>query len=238
MRSLPLTQPLHPSNQNKTPQRKLGSKQKNNRQIMQQAKTFKYKNSNKFCQPIRIIGAAEVLAISEVTDFQALLASLSCIVRDLRSTKSSTSSGSDISKAIATRSKVSRVGVDFPLNHLDQCLMFTSVTSCKSLYESSKNLSAFVCFKAYINAILSLVVDFCVNKIVAYKDNDSINKKHPVGRTLLVNSIPRCRGADCFIHLLALFRGWFHYEYNTFVGTSVPTNWNAMPSYADMGRVV
>ncbi len=100
---------------------------------------------------------------SNVTKLQADFASLDCIVRDRRSTNTSTSSGSGIFNAIAAFSRVSRLGVDLPLNHLDQCLIFTSVTSCKSLYESSKNSSAFVGCEAYINAVICSVVDSLVN---------------------------------------------------------------------------
>lgn len=83
-------------------------------------------------------------AKSSMSCYADFATSFDCMVRDRFSKNASTNFGTGISKAIAIFSKVSRLGVYLPLNHLDQCLMSTCVRSCKSLYESSKNSSAFV----------------------------------------------------------------------------------------------
>ena len=162
---------------------------------------------------------------------QALLTSLDCIVRDRRSKKASINSNKGISKAIATRSKASRVGVFLPLNQRDQFATSIPVSVRKSLYESSKKYSLFFWLKAYIKAIiLSIVSKFAINNsAVGYEANIAQTTKHPYQQVLVVNRSPRKGGV--------IFQNIYEHYKRMWGRSQCPPSFT-MPFVADMGDTV
>lgn len=96
-------------------------------------------------------------------------------------------------------------------------------------------LTYFDVYLMYVSTIHSLNIKY-TQTIGDFVEVLIQTRKHPVGRTLLANSIPRCRGADRFVHLLALFRGLFHYDYRRICSPLWYTV-GSLLSHADMEEV-
>lgn len=149
--------------------------------------------------------------------------SLRSMVRERRSTNTSTKSVSGIPKSLAALSKVSNLGYALLLNQFDQCLISIPVRSLKSLYDRCKNSSLLTGSQTYIT---KLVIFLCC---VILLDNTTwfISKvtqttRHPVGRMPLADLIPRRSGVISHIY----------YDYNLLrdqlchAGTNLHLSWS------------
>ncbi|MGL4620000.1 MAG: GIY-YIG nuclease family protein [Chroococcidiopsis sp.] len=181
--------------------------------IMHQIATVSNKDSNKFPKPINIIGDRIGYA---------LLDSLSCIVRDLRSRKASTTSVRDISELSAIRSKLLRLGEALPLSHSHQFFTSTPVLSFSFAYESVKNSCLVIGF-------LTNESDIIRKYAIGLFTNIAQITKHLSPQVLVTNLITRKDGL--------FFRKT--YEQYTKPKGRLPSPSFVMPSYADMeGGVV
>lgn len=173
----------------------------------------------------------------------ALLASLDCIVQLRRSRNSLNNSTTGIFRATATRSNVSTLGVDLPLNHSDQFFISTPVKSLNSLKVRFKNSLVFVGLLANITVKIVECVGYFTNVtryvlVKGFIRGDALQtRKHPLAQVFSENLIPRCCRSSQSIHFLPLVQGYAHHEYNKPRGRSPSPNFSVRPHAALGGAV-
>ncbi len=173
----------------------------------------------------------------------ALLASLDCIVQLRRSRNSLNNSTTGIFRATATRSNVSTLGVDLPLNHSDQFFISTPVKSLNSLKVRFKNSLVFVGLFANITVKIVECVGYFTNVtryvlVKGFIRGDALQtRKHPLAQVFSENLIPRCCRSSQSIHFLPLVQGYAHHEYNKPRGRSPSPNFSVRPHAALGGAV-
>lgn len=131
--------------------------------------------------------------------------SLRSMVRERRSTNTSTKSVSGIPKFLAARSKVSNLGDALLLNQFDQCLISIPVLSLKSLYDRCKNSSLLTGLQTYITKfVIFLYCVILLDNNTWFTSKVTQTTRHPVGRMPYADLITRRSG----------FISRIYYEYN------------------------
>lgn len=131
--------------------------------------------------------------------------SLRSMVRERRSTNTSTKSVSGIPKFLAARSKVSNLGDALLLNQFDQCLISIPVRSLKSLYDRCKNSSLLTGLQTYITKfVIFLYCVILLDNNTWFTSKVTQTARHPVGRMPDADLITRRSG----------FISHIYYDYN------------------------
>lgn len=123
--------------------------------------------------------------------------SLRSIVRERRSTNTSTKSVNGIPKSLAARSRVSNLGNALRLNQFDQCLISIPVRSLKSLYERHKNSSLLIDSQTCMAGLtMSLVCVILLDNFTLFTFKVTQTIKHLFQQMLIANLFPRWSGVD------------------------------------------